>query len=95
MDDVKLVAKILVREKGYLVAKIEQGHKYYLNMMIDKYLTMGWEVKGNMIVIDSFNGALYLSTNAKKNQILFPLVHYCFILIVLLWVLVLLLILVF
>ena len=40
-----------------------------LNMMIDKYLMMGWEVKGNMIVIDSFNGALHLSTNTKNSGI--------------------------
>ena len=37
--------------------------------MIDKYLLMGWEVEGNMLVIDSFNGAVHLSTNTKDSGI--------------------------
>ena len=33
--------------------------------MIDKYFMMGWEVKGDIIGIDSFNGSLYLFTNME------------------------------
>ena len=40
-DDVKQVAKILGENKGYSVAKIEQGYEHYVNIMIDKFLWMG------------------------------------------------------
>ena len=58
-----MVAKILAKNKGYLVAMIEKGYKHFLIIMIDKYLLMGWEVQGTMLVIDNFDGAIHLSTN--------------------------------
>jgi len=48
---------------------IEQGYEQYLNIMIDKCLLMGWEVKGNILVIDSFDGAVHLSTNTRGSGI--------------------------
>ena len=35
--------------------------------MIDKYLLIGWKVKGKMLVIDSFDGAVHSSTNTKDS----------------------------
>ena len=83
MYDIEMVAKILVQEKDYSVAKTEKGNIHYFNIMTGRYLMMGWELKGNMIVIDSLVRALHSSTNTKDSGI------------VLLWVLVLLLVLVF
>ena len=82
-NGVKQVAKILGEEKGYLVVKIEQRYEHYVHIMIDKYLLMGWGVKGNMLVIDSFNGAVYLSTNMKDSGIVSYTVLFYFILIIL------------
>ena len=39
--------------------------------MIDKFVQRGWKVKGNMLVIDSYDGAVYLSTNTQDSSILF------------------------
>ena len=64
-----MVSKILGKEQGYLVCKIEKGYEHFLNIMIDKYLMIGWKVKGNMLVIDSFDGALHLSTNTRDSGI--------------------------
>ena len=60
-----MVAKILVLEKGHLYVKIENKYTHCLYMMNNKYLRMGLEVKGNIIIIDSFDGSLHLSTNTK------------------------------
>ena len=68
-DDVKMVSKILAKEQGYLVYKIEKGYEHYLNIMIDKYLMIGWKVQGNMLVIDSFDGAVHSSTNTRNSGI--------------------------
>ena len=37
--------------------------------MIDKYFLIGWEVKVNMLVINSFDGAIHPSTNTKDSGI--------------------------
>ena len=68
-DDVKMVAKILAKEQGYLVCKIKKGYEHYLNIMIDKYLMIDWKVQGNMMVIDSFDGAVHSSTNTRDSGI--------------------------
>ena len=69
-EDVKKVAKILSNEKGYLVAVIKQGCEHYLNLMINKFVLRGWKVEGNMLIIDSYNGAVHSSTkNAQDSGI--------------------------
>ena len=68
-QDIKKVAKILTKQKGYLVAKIEQGYEYYLKLMIHKFVLRWWKVRGNMLIIDSYDGAVHSSTNTKDSGI--------------------------
>ena len=65
-NDVKMIAKTIHKEKGmYLAAKIEKGYVHFISMMIKKYIKRGREVKGNIMVIDSSDGAVHFSTNTK------------------------------
>ena len=68
-QNVKKVAKILTKQKGYLMAKIEQGYEHYLKLMLNKFVLRRWKVRGNMLVIDSYNGAVHSSTNTKDSGI--------------------------
>ena len=68
-QDLKKVAQIVSKEKGYMMAKIEQGFENYLQRMIETFLLRGWEVKGNMLVIDSYDGAVHSSTNTRDSGI--------------------------
>ena len=68
-QDLKKVAQIVSKEKGYMMAKIEQGFEQYLVRMIKTFLLRGWEVKGNMLVIDSYDGAVHSSTNTRDSGI--------------------------
>ena len=68
-EDIKKVAKIFSNEKGYLVAVTEQGYEHYLNLMIHKFVLRGWKVEDNMLVIDSYDGAVHSSTNTQDSGI--------------------------
>ena len=37
--------------------------------MINKYLIISWKVQGNLLVIDSFDGAVHSSTNTRNSEI--------------------------
>ena len=69
-DDVKMIAKKLNKEKGlFLAAKIEKGYEHILSMMIEKHIKEGREVKGNIMVLDCSDSALYASINTKDSGI--------------------------
>ena len=58
------------KDRWYLAAQIELGYTHYnISMMIEKHLNRGREVKDNIIVIDSSDGAIYSSTNTKDSGI--------------------------
>ena len=65
----KWLQRSLLKKRGYLVAKIEKGYEYYLNIMVNKYLLIGWKVQGIMLVIDSCDGAAHSSTNTQDSGI--------------------------
>ena len=52
-----------------MLAKIEQGYEHYLNLILDKFVLRGWTVRGNTLVIDSYDGAVHSSTNTKDSGI--------------------------
>ena len=39
-------------------------------MMIEKHLKRGREIKGNIVVINCFDGKLHSSTNTKETEII-------------------------
>ena len=61
-----MIAKKMNKERLYLAAKIEKGYIHYISMMIEKHVKIGREVKGNIMVINSSDGAIYSSTNTKE-----------------------------
>ena len=51
------------------MAKIKQGYEHYLKLMINIFVLQGWKVQCNMLVIDSYDGAVHSSTNKKDSGI--------------------------
>ena len=65
-----MIAKKTHKEKEmYFAAKIEKGYTHFISMMMKKHIKRGREVKGNIMVIDSSDGAVHSSTNTKEARI--------------------------
>ena len=69
-DSLKMLSKKLNMGKGYLAAKIEKGYVHYIWMMIEKHIKRERKAKGNIMVVNSFDGDLHSSTNTKDSGII-------------------------
>ena len=58
------------KQKGlYLAAKFEKGYAPFISMMLEKRIKRGREVEGNIMMINSSDGAVHSSTNTKQAGI--------------------------
>ena len=68
--DIKIAAKTYRTEKDeYAAAWIEEAYHYYLNLITDKHKLKGRPLKVNIMIIDSYDNAVYVSTDTGDTSI--------------------------
>ena len=69
--DVKVLSKNYEKDAGggYEAGMIVGGFPFYLTFMIDHHLERGRLLVGNIMVLDSYDGAVHTSTNTKESGI--------------------------